>query len=340
MWAVVALAVIAAAAVFVAVAGFKPGYDPYGWLVWGRQTLHWNLNTDGAPSWKPLTFLFTLPYALFGHAAVTLWTVTSVAATLAGGVFAARIAFWLTGPTPARRWAPYVAGAFAGVGVLGMSTYAHLTLIANSDQLNVALGLAAIDMHLRRRPGLGVRRRGARRAGTAGDLAVRRAVRHLDLLEGSRALRFVAVIGLLLIPALWFSVPALTSKSWLRPGDLALNQHTIIHGNKVDRGDPAVGRPVRVADARRRGAGRGVGGRAAGRRDARAGRGGAAVGRDRDRVRLPRLVGGVAVSDRARVGDDRDRRRLRRPAAGRHRGAEPAAALGRARAGAASCWPR
>ena len=44
----------------------EPGYDAYGWLVWGRQTLHWNLDTNGAPSWKPLTFLFALPYAPFG----------------------------------------------------------------------------------------------------------------------------------------------------------------------------------------------------------------------------------------------------------------------------------
>ena len=44
----------------------RPGFDAYGWLVWGRQTLHGNLNTDGAPSWKPLTFLFTLPYSLGG----------------------------------------------------------------------------------------------------------------------------------------------------------------------------------------------------------------------------------------------------------------------------------
>jgi hypothetical protein len=224
--------VIAAAALFVAVAGFKPSYDPYGWLVWGRQTLHWNLNTDGAPSWKPLTFLFTLPYALFGHAAVTLWTVTSVVGTLAGGVFAARIAFRLTGECPARPWAPWVAGAFAGVGLLGIITYAHLTLIANSDQLNVALGLAAIDMHL------------SRRHGWAFAALVLAALGRPETwpfagLYGAwifgkfPSMRLVAVVGLALIPAFWFSIPAITSKSWLKPGDLALNQMTVIHGNKV-----------------------------------------------------------------------------------------------------------
>ena len=100
--------------------GMRPSYDAFGWLVWGRQVLHWNLNTDGAPSWKPLTFLFTLPYALAGaNPQMWLWMITSSAGALAGGVFAARIAFWLTGPFPRRRWARWAAAAFAGIGVFG-----------------------------------------------------------------------------------------------------------------------------------------------------------------------------------------------------------------------------
>jgi hypothetical protein len=43
----------------------------------------------------------------------------------------------------------------------------------------------------------------------------------------------VGIGGLALIAAAWFVVPGLTSKSWLRPGDLALNQQTVIHGNKI-----------------------------------------------------------------------------------------------------------
>ncbi|MBV9682835.1 MAG: hypothetical protein JO046_13665, partial [Solirubrobacterales bacterium] len=35
----------------------RPGFDPYGWLVWGQQTVAGNLNTNAAPSWKPLPFL-------------------------------------------------------------------------------------------------------------------------------------------------------------------------------------------------------------------------------------------------------------------------------------------
>ena len=62
----------------------RPGFDPYGWLVWGQQTLHLALDTNAAPSWKPLPYLFTVPYAVFGHYAVYLWLLTVVAFSLGG----------------------------------------------------------------------------------------------------------------------------------------------------------------------------------------------------------------------------------------------------------------
>ena len=65
--------------------GMRPSYDAFGWLVWGHQVLHWDLNTDGAPSCKPLTFLFTLPYALAGaNPQMWLWMITSTVGALAG----------------------------------------------------------------------------------------------------------------------------------------------------------------------------------------------------------------------------------------------------------------
>src|SRR5213592_2177295 len=73
----------------------RPGYDPYGWLVWGKLSIHGALDTNGAPSWKPLPFLFTVPYAIFGRYALWMWMVTSVAISLSGLVFAWRIAFKL-----------------------------------------------------------------------------------------------------------------------------------------------------------------------------------------------------------------------------------------------------
>ena len=48
------LALIAVSNAFLALTDARPAYDAYGWLVSGHQTLHWNLDTNGAPSWKPL----------------------------------------------------------------------------------------------------------------------------------------------------------------------------------------------------------------------------------------------------------------------------------------------
>jgi len=233
LWAAVAGFVVLAGAAWVALTGMRPSYDAFGWLVWGRQLLHGELNTDGAPSWKPLTFLFTLPYALAGaNPQLWLWMITSSAAALAGSVFAARIAYRLTGPCPRRQWAPLVAGAFAGVAVLGLNGYSHQVLIANSDPMVVSLCLAAIDSHLSNRPRLAL--------GLIVLVSLGRpegwpfAVLYAGWLWRSiPSARVLAVGALALIPVAWFLVPALTSHSWFISGDLALNSRNAIHGDKL-----------------------------------------------------------------------------------------------------------
>jgi hypothetical protein len=130
----------------------RPGFDPYGWLVWGRQTWSLNLDTNAAPSWKPLPYLFTVPYALAGHYQLRLWMITSVAVALAGVVFAGRITYRLVDPPRERRWAGIVAGVFAGLAVLGIQNYAHYILSSQSDPMIVSFCLGAIDCHLYKRP--------------------------------------------------------------------------------------------------------------------------------------------------------------------------------------------
>src|SRR5581483_924648 len=107
----------------------------------GKQALHWNLNTNGAPSWKPLTFLFTYPYALAGSGQMRLWMVTSVAAAFAGCGFAARTAVELTAAARSLSYAPYVAALLAGAAVLGLDGYWAPILISNSDPMVVTLCL-------------------------------------------------------------------------------------------------------------------------------------------------------------------------------------------------------
>ncbi len=154
-WLSTTVVIVVVSALLVAWARTRPSYDAYGWLVWGYQTLHASLNLGGAPSWKPLPFLFTVPFALAGHYQLWLWMITATAVALAGPVFAARIAFRLTGgsevrhdPEPIRRYAPYAAAFIAGAAVLGLEDYFHYILSSQSDPMLVTFVLAAIDMFL------------------------------------------------------------------------------------------------------------------------------------------------------------------------------------------------
>ncbi|MGZ4195773.1 MAG: hypothetical protein ACXVFQ_05125 [Solirubrobacteraceae bacterium] len=237
-WIAAAILVVAAI-LFVVLTRMKPAYDAYGWMVWGRQTLHWNLDTNGAPSWKPLPFLFTLPFALVARAQTFLWMLTAVAGALAGALFGGRIAYRLTGPAPDRPYAPIIAAAFAGLGVLGIAGYSHQILIANSDPLIVALCLAAIDFHLSKRYRLAFAMVLLAALGRpeAWLFALGYAVWTWWRVPGMRAM---AAVGIVSIPLLWFGVSALTARSWLRAGDLALNSPNVIHGNKL------IGVPRRV----------------------------------------------------------------------------------------------
>lgn len=231
-WLLTTLVLVGLALAIVLGTNMRPDYDGFGWLVWGKQVLHWNLNTDGAPSWKPLSFMFTLPYALAGHTQLYLWMVTAVGGALASSVFAARVAYALTGPSQARRWARWIAGAFGGAAVLGLATYSRLLLIANSDPLIVTLLLAAIDAHLCRHRRLAFWLLVLASLGRP-EVWPFTGLYALWMARGSLRTAPVSLIGLVLIPAAWFVIPALTSHSWFIAGDLALHQKTAIHGSKI-----------------------------------------------------------------------------------------------------------
>jgi hypothetical protein len=232
-----AVGLLAVSTLVVLWAGARPGYDPYGWLVWGKLTIHLKLDTNGAPSWKPLPFLFTVPYALAGHYSLWLWMITSVAISLAGPVFAWRIAFRLVGAAPERRYAAYAAGLFAGVFVLAMHdplgyTYTHYLLSAESDTMIVALCLAAIDCHL------SGRQRWALWLWWLGSLGRPEVwpfwgLAAIWLWRSLPSYRRWLIGSFVLLLVLWFGIPGLTSKSFLTAGNIAQNSPRAIHGNKI-----------------------------------------------------------------------------------------------------------
>jgi hypothetical protein len=231
---IVSVAVLVVSALFVVGSGVRPEFDTYGWLVWGRQALHWNLDTNAAPSWKPLTFLFTFAYSLAGDGELWLWMVTAVAGALVGAIFAGRIAYRITGPAPGREYARIVAAVFAGLGVLGIAGYWHLVLIAASDPMDITLCLAAIDCHLSRRPRtawvlLVLISLARPEAWTVTALYAAWAWR------AAPSMRTQIMLGIAVIPALWFGMAALTSQSWFISSDVALDSTKALSGSPLSR---------------------------------------------------------------------------------------------------------
>jgi len=183
----------------------SPTFDPYGWLVWGRQTLHGNLNTNAAPSWKPLPYLFTTPLSVFGRLQVSLWMIVAVAGALLGPVFAGRIAWRLTGGS-------WPAAALAAAGVASLDDIAHYVLSAQSDPLILALCLGAIDAHLCGRRRLTLL---AVTLAALGRPEMWPFLGALALWQWRRApeLRGLIALAVAASAGLWFGIPALTARS-------------------------------------------------------------------------------------------------------------------------------
>jgi hypothetical protein len=208
----VAAALVVFSVILVVWARTRPGFDPYGWLTWGRMTLHGGLDTNAAPSWKPLPYVFTVIYALLGSHELRLWMITSVAIALSGVIFAGRIAYRLTDAPPERRWAGWVAGIFAGLALLGIQEYFHYILSSQSDPMIVALCLAAIDLHLAGRVRL------AFAAGVLAGLGRPEVWLFLGLYTlwawvKRPDTRPVLVGGVVIMGLLWFGIPALSSRT-------------------------------------------------------------------------------------------------------------------------------
>ncbi len=231
-WTYVVAGLPVLAFVLIRVAGTSPGFDPYGWLIWGYQTLRLNLNLGGAPSWKPVTFLFTVPYSVFGHYSYWLWMVTAVAFALAGPIVAGRIVFRLVRESTEETW-PAVAGAlFAAVALLGIYQYTHYWLSAQSDPMLATLFLLAIDMHLSEHP------RWALTSLLLCSLGRPESWPFMGLYaiwawRAVPAMRKLIVVELVLVPAFWFGVPVLSGNNWDVAGQLAQKSPRELHSNKI-----------------------------------------------------------------------------------------------------------
>ena len=122
-----------------------PTYDPWAWLLWGREILHLDLVTEGGPSWKPLPVMFNVPFSIFGvEAAPYLWLWIARAGALLALVMSFRLARRLVG----RGAAGIVAGVFAAAFLLTTYQYVRDSALGNSEALLAGLFLWGFERHL------------------------------------------------------------------------------------------------------------------------------------------------------------------------------------------------
>jgi hypothetical protein len=123
-----------------------PTYDPWAWIVWGREILHLDLQTTGGPSWKPFPVILTTVFALFGEAAPDLWLVVA----RGGAILAVMLAFRLGARLTSRQWsvASVTAGVVAAVALIISSQFVRTMALGNSEGLMVAFALWAVERHL------------------------------------------------------------------------------------------------------------------------------------------------------------------------------------------------
>jgi hypothetical protein len=142
-----------------------PSYDPWAWLVWGREIIHLNLHTTGGPTWKPLPMIFTTFFALFGKsAAPDMWLVVARAGAVAAAVMVFKVAArftWMlsdragigdrSGSTAQRIAAAspaVLAGVIAALGLIFSSAFITDNAYGYSEGLMTALVLIALERHV------------------------------------------------------------------------------------------------------------------------------------------------------------------------------------------------
>ncbi len=219
-------AVAVAAALVLAAASlalpYHPVYDPWAWLVWGRELLHGGFETAAGPSWKPLPVLVDAPLSLLGDAAPAAWLLIArtgwFSATFLAGLLAARLSGEETG-----RWRWLATAIAAGSVALTADSFTPpLRQFTGglSEPLLVALALGAVWA------ALDERREWVLALGTAAALLRPEAWPFLALyglsVRGHHPrLRAATIAIAILVPVAWFVPDILGAGTPLEGGETA-----------------------------------------------------------------------------------------------------------------------
>ncbi|HEX2096408.1 MAG TPA: hypothetical protein VHF50_03465 [Solirubrobacterales bacterium] len=137
---------------------YQPVYDPWGWLVWGRELTRLDLATAQGMSWKPLPVLVDAPLSLLGSAAPLGWLFLARTGWLLAPLLAAWLAVRLAGEEIGR-WRFVAAGLAAGSVALTADAFTPATRQFSgglSEPLLVALVLGGVAAALAGRSRLGL----------------------------------------------------------------------------------------------------------------------------------------------------------------------------------------
>ncbi len=191
-----ALTIVLMTVVSVLLVAPAPTYDPWMWLLWGREAASLSLNTLEGPAFKPLPVAVCAGLSLLGPAAPVAWVLLA----RAGAVVAVSVAYRAAGALAAIAVA--LTGAFVAYAASGAETgwttaFALLAVFAWRDgreRAAIGCGVACALLRVEAWPFLLV----------AGVVAWRR----------RPELRTLLVVCAVAVPALWL-VP-----EWLGSGDI------------------------------------------------------------------------------------------------------------------------
>jgi hypothetical protein len=206
-------------------------FDPWSWVVWGREVTRLDLDTAGGPSWKPLPVVATTPFTLAGDAAPQLWLALARAGGLLAVAGAAALAHRLV------RHGGAVAATAAALTLALSGWWLFNAALGNSEGLLAAAVLWAAVAHIDGRPRL------ALAAALAAALLRPEAWPFLGLYSlwlwrTRRESLGVLLLALLPVPLLWFGPDAIGAGGALGASDAA--RGTPSPGSAVNADFPAL----------------------------------------------------------------------------------------------------
>jgi hypothetical protein len=125
-----------------------PTTDPWGWIVWGREIAHLDLDTSqgGSPAWKPLPVLLTTPLSVFGDSLPDAWLVVARTGGLLGLALIVILAVRLADDR--RRAVTLTAGVVAALALAVSPGWLRSVMHGYSEPLLLGLIAGAVLAHM------------------------------------------------------------------------------------------------------------------------------------------------------------------------------------------------